>query len=130
MTDPWRGKRRRLLVALVPATGSKAIPTQGLPFPLLLRGLAEAQGELGKGWPDGIWLGEVSSSDEAAAGRVGRPVPGALLPRRQAELASCWLGAQHLSSGADAPQLEAGTPEVERSPSPPLLGRVKDKQAV
>lgn len=47
---------------------------------------------------------------------------------RQAELAPCWLGAQHLSPGADAPQLEAGTPEVERSPSPPLLGRVKDKQ--
>lgn len=65
-----------------------------------------------------------------------RPLPaeqvglaGSSAPKETAELASCWLGAQHLSPGADAPQLEAGTPEVERSPPPPLLGRVKDKQA-
>lgn len=43
------------------------------------------------------------------------------------KLASCWLGAQHLSPEADVVQLEAGAPEVEMSPSPPLLGRVKDK---
>lgn len=53
MTDPWRGERRGLLVALVPATGSKAIPTQGLPFPLLLRGLAEAQPEYKGTWGRG-----------------------------------------------------------------------------
>lgn len=34
----------------MPATGSKAIPTQGLPFPLLLRGLAEAQPEDKGSW--------------------------------------------------------------------------------
>lgn len=53
MTDPWRGERRGLLVALVRATGSKAIPAQGLPFPLLLRGLAEAQPEYKGTWGRG-----------------------------------------------------------------------------
>lgn len=43
------------------------------------------------------------------------------------KMASCWLGVRHLSPGAYMAWLEAGALEVETSPSPPLLGRVKDK---